>query len=179
MIADSGSRREFESGAVRDVDEGKGRCDLLPLDVIGEMWHDPIMTHLNTFIRRGDLRELDVVIHACVDQMFNNTETALLEVAVHYAEGLAKYGERNWEKGIPGHCYVDSFIRHYLKCLRGDKDERHDRAALWNLLGLKWTLKHKPDMNDLPFAQGKTEPEKRSATFFGIPVDDLLGDFEI
>ena len=30
MITDSGERRQFESGAVRDVAEGKGRCDLLP-----------------------------------------------------------------------------------------------------------------------------------------------------
>lgn len=30
MIKDSGNRREFDSGAVRDIAEGKGRCDLLP-----------------------------------------------------------------------------------------------------------------------------------------------------
>ena len=30
-ILDSGNRREFETGAVRDVQEGKGRCDLPPL----------------------------------------------------------------------------------------------------------------------------------------------------
>ena len=30
-IKDSGERREFESGAVRDIVEGKGRCDLVPL----------------------------------------------------------------------------------------------------------------------------------------------------
>lgn len=29
-ILDSGERREFETGSVRDVVEGKGRCDLLP-----------------------------------------------------------------------------------------------------------------------------------------------------
>lgn len=29
-ILDSGNRTEFESGAVRDIQEGKGRCDLLP-----------------------------------------------------------------------------------------------------------------------------------------------------
>ena len=29
-ILDSGNRREFESGAVRDMAKGKGRCDLLP-----------------------------------------------------------------------------------------------------------------------------------------------------
>ena len=32
-ILDSGARVEFDSGAVRDIKEGKGRCDLLPLDV--------------------------------------------------------------------------------------------------------------------------------------------------
>lgn len=29
-IKDSGTRREFDTGAVRDMAEGKGRCDLLP-----------------------------------------------------------------------------------------------------------------------------------------------------
>lgn len=30
MIKDSGDRRDFGTGAVRDMAEGKGRCDLLP-----------------------------------------------------------------------------------------------------------------------------------------------------
>ena len=30
MLKDSGNRREFDTGAVRDMREGKGRCDLLP-----------------------------------------------------------------------------------------------------------------------------------------------------
>ena len=29
--------RTFESGAIRDSNEGKGRCDLLPLDVICDL----------------------------------------------------------------------------------------------------------------------------------------------
>lgn len=33
-LKDSGARREFDSGAVRDIAEGKGRCDLLPLTTI-------------------------------------------------------------------------------------------------------------------------------------------------
>ena len=33
-IKDSGERREFKTGAVRDIGEGKGRCDLLPLDIL-------------------------------------------------------------------------------------------------------------------------------------------------
>ena len=31
MIKDSGNRTEFATGAVRDIQVGKGRCDLLPL----------------------------------------------------------------------------------------------------------------------------------------------------
>ena len=33
-ILDSGDRTQFESGAVRDMREGKGRCDLMPLEVV-------------------------------------------------------------------------------------------------------------------------------------------------
>lgn len=36
-ILDSGTRRQFESGAVRDVAEGKGRMDLLPWAAIIEV----------------------------------------------------------------------------------------------------------------------------------------------
>lgn len=34
MIKDSGDRTQFESGAVRDMHEGKGRNDLLPWNAI-------------------------------------------------------------------------------------------------------------------------------------------------
>ena len=34
MIQDSGERTEFASGAVRDMQTGKGRCDLLPMCVL-------------------------------------------------------------------------------------------------------------------------------------------------
>ena len=67
-IKDSGKRREFETGAVRDIQEGKGRCDLMP----------------------------------------------------------------------------------HLKCLRGDNDEPHNLAFIWNLMCCAWTVIHKPEMNDLP-----------------------------
>jgi hypothetical protein len=37
MIKDSGNRTEFETGAVRDMHEGKGRMDLLPWAAIIEV----------------------------------------------------------------------------------------------------------------------------------------------
>ena len=40
MLKDSGKRRSFETGAVRDMSEGKGRFDLAPLDVVSEIIAD-------------------------------------------------------------------------------------------------------------------------------------------
>lgn len=37
MIKDSGQRRSFDTGAVRDIQEGKGRMDLLPWAAIMEV----------------------------------------------------------------------------------------------------------------------------------------------
>jgi hypothetical protein len=37
LIKDSGNRREFDTGAVRDMAEGKGRMDLLPWSAIIEV----------------------------------------------------------------------------------------------------------------------------------------------
>lgn len=157
-ILDSGSRREFASGAVRDVQEGKGRCDLLPLDVVARliMGHnepvDPILMSINSFVYTGDSDELmSAIHHFCIEHLGCNIYTALLEVAKHYEQGALKYQPRNWEKGIDLHCYIDSGVRHYLKFRRGDTDEPHDRAFIWNMLGAVWTYKHKPECIDLPF----------------------------
>ena len=75
--------------------------------------------------------------------MRSSLEEILLELSIHYEQGAEKDGENNWQKGLPEWCYLDSAIRHYLKWKRGDKDERHDRAVLWNLSCLMWTIKHK------------------------------------
>ena len=156
-ILDSGNRRKFDSGAVRDIQEGKGRCDLLPLDVVGAClfgseWiaddYAPakVCIHINKFKQTG---EIDNLINALKDsKIFNCAETMLLEVSIHFEEGAKKYGENNWQKGIPVHCYIDSAVRHYIKFLRGDKDEPHDRAFCWNIMCAIWTRKHKPELND-------------------------------
>ena len=151
-ILDSGERREFDSGAVRDIQEGKGRCDLLPLDIIYIVTGDVCFNYLDKFIKTGEYSYLIKTFNHYIEHHLNGYYTALLEVSIHYEEGCKKYGKRNWEKGIPLHCFIDSGVRHYIKFLRGDKDERHDRAFLWNMLGALWTLRNKPELNDLPFA---------------------------
>lgn len=160
-IKDSGNRREFSSGAVRDVADGKGRCDLLPLDIVADAldyysgnWdkvrgsHDPLVAVYH-FMKSKDVKNL---YHAMIGFSIHNAidfPDMILEVSKHFEDGARKYGERNWERGIPCHCYLDSGIRHYLKWFGDYDDERHDRAFCWNLLCLAWTLKHRPEFNDL------------------------------
>ena len=156
-LQDSGERRKFDSGAVRDISEGKGRCDLLPLNVIADMMNDEILCRINQYICSGNKTSLVCVIKAFSENRYGSLSTAMLEVSKHYEDGCTKYGERNWEWGIPLHCYIDSGVRHYLKYLRGDADEPHDRAFLWNLLGALWTQDNKPELIDLPFSERNSD----------------------
>lgn len=150
MIQDSGERKEFSTGAVRDIREGKGRCDLLPLGVIAELMDDPYLRAINGFLETGAKDRLYEALRYASEKIFPDRSTFVIEVSIHFEEGANKYGERNWQKGIPLHCYIDSAIRHYLKYKRGDNDERHDRATCWNILCGIWTLENKPELNDIP-----------------------------
>lgn len=149
-ILDSGNRRKFESGAVRDICEGKGRCDLLPLNVLGRM-DDPVLTQIDIFQSCGLVSYLYAALEMTYGdtlKIFPDKYTMLLEVSKHFEEGAKKYGDNNWRKGIPVHCYIDSAVRHYLKYRRGDKDEPHDRAFCWNLMCGIWTCLNKPELNE-------------------------------
>lgn len=120
-IKDSGQRTQFydKNGcemAVRDMHDGKGRFDLLPM---------------------------------CV----------LMRLAKHYENGCLKYGDRNWEKGIPCHSFADSAMRHLVKYMDGWKDEDHLVAAIWNLCGLAWTEEKRPELMDIP-ARMETSDEQ-------------------
>jgi len=163
-ILDSGVRRQFETGAVRDSADGRGRCDLLPLDIIGEYFalndineknenYENILCNINNFIRNGDELEIYKAIDLFIALNNWSPSKAFMEVSKHYEEGAKKYAERNWEKGIPIHCYVDSGVRHFLKWIDKWDDEPHDRAFLWNMLGLLWTVRNKPELNDLPYVE--------------------------
>jgi hypothetical protein len=105
-IKDSGSRREFSTGAVRDRGEAKGRWDLLPFHTIQR-------------------------------------------VSVHYERGCEKYGDRNWEKGLPVGEYLNSCLRHLMKWWLGHKDEDHLVAFVWNALCLMETAE-RVEMGVLP-----------------------------
>lgn len=142
MIKDSGCRRSFETGAVRDIQEGKGRPSLMPLEVVYMLFGgDNIVFCLGYFKDTGSTAHLYNALRNFSEQAYNGSyETMLLEVSKHFEEGARKYGENNWQKGIPADCYMDSAIRHYLKYRRGDQDENHARAFVWNVMCCIWEV---------------------------------------
>lgn len=138
--------RTFESGAVRDSIEGKGRCDLLPLDVICELYDCVSLDSLGyiyEFQETGDYKHLIRLLESEMGCVYDD----LLKISLRFEEGSYKYGDENWKKGIPTSVYIDSGIRHYFKHRRGDTDESHRIAFLWNIMCCIWTCKHKPEMN--------------------------------
>lgn len=166
-IRDSGSRTEFSTGAVRDMGgKEKGRCDLLPLGVVASLLNDGVLHGLATFKQSGDTLWLESALKTFAEARGWDLHTMILEVSKHFAEGAEKYSEDNWMKGIPLKSYLNSSVRHYLKWLRGDNDEYHDRAFCWNVICGCWTCKHRPELNDYA-------PRK-----LGFDPDDFMGEYE-
>lgn len=99
--------------------------------------------------------------------------SAIIRVSKHMEKGSEDHGERNWEKGLPMHCFLDSAFRHMAKYMDGKMDEDHLCAAAWNLLCAMWTEEHKPEMQDIP-----TRPDfdraVRSLTY--EDVHDIIDD---
>lgn len=152
IIKDSGDRTEFATGAVRDMREGKGRCDLMPLEVVAAIMDDSILDYIAAFQKTGNTNNLVRIFQMCLTgegNMFPDGATMLLEVAKHFEEGAKKYGENNWQKGIPVNCYIDSAVRHYIEWQRGDKDEPHDRAFVWNLMCCIWEVDFHKEETDV------------------------------
>jgi hypothetical protein len=76
---------------------------------------------------------------------------SLERVAWVYARGAEKYGDRNWEKGMPYSRYLASAERHLMAFKQGLVDEDHLAQAAWNLLAILHHQEVGPDgLNDLP-----------------------------
>lgn len=139
MILDSGNRREYATGAVRDRQTGKGRFDLVPIDVVAQFYHgDQVLQNIALYIHDDDTQHLYAALAVFAPLAFGNRDTMMLEVAKHFEEGAAKYGENNWQKGLPVSDYLDSAMRHYFKWRRHDRDENHHSAFVWNIMCGIW-----------------------------------------
>jgi hypothetical protein len=75
------------------------------------------------------------------------TPIGLRRLAQTYAEGAAKYGEHNWEQGMPVHDLLNHALRHLYLYLSGDRKEDHLGHAAWNVLGAIHSEEQWPELN--------------------------------
>ena len=59
---------------------------------------------------------------------------AIIDIAKHFEKGVAIYGARNWEKGIPLSEQLNSLERHLQQEKMGLTDEPHARALAWRAI---------------------------------------------
>lgn len=165
-IKDSGNRTEFATGAVRDIQQGKGRFDLMPLKAMGKLlWlHErsdeksavttsDIVMDIYQFEQLGNFNYLMMAVNSYAKMTNKDIFALMLDVARHFENGALKYGEHNWQKGIPISRYIDSAVRHLMKDLAGETDEDHAAAFVWNCMCAAWTMEHLPEMDDYTLAR--------------------------
>ena len=165
-ILDSGNRAEFETGAVRDIQQGKGRFDLMPLDIMKDLlWTyehgnyevsgmaSDVIAYINNAKIDSSSSRLSQAVCCYAIATRKDIFALMLDVARHFENGALKYGERNWQKGIPISRYIDSALRHLMKDLAGETDEDHAAAFVWNCMCAAWTMEHLPEMDDYTLAR--------------------------
>ena len=160
------SCRKFDTGAVRDIGEHKGRCDLMPLDICADLLFirqpENSSSDINLNVQRF-IKSLNKYVHFgyhkkdILDTILSFYECtaispfdAFLRVSKRFELGNEKYGKDNWKKGIPIHSYLDSALRHFMEIFIPDSpEEDHAGACLWNLICMYWTAEMLPDMIDI------------------------------
>lgn len=179
-LHDSGERTEFETGAVRDAQAGKGRMDLLPARALEAILDAPLpisalpsidtaLGEIYNFMKVGiqdyNLEYICILLLGASEHgngiQLNHciSPLGLIEVSKVFETGAIKYEPRNWEKGIILSRYLDSGLRHIYKYLAGFVDEPHLAMAGWNFLCMLDTILRIRDLdlpsnlNDLPFLE--------------------------
>lgn len=70
----------------------------------------------------------------------------LTRLAELYQRGAVKYDENNWRKA-QSETEIKRFIasawRHFIQWIRGDQDEDHAIAVIWNIIAYEWHTQHK------------------------------------
>lgn len=107
-LKDSGKRQDFPTGSKRDLQDGKGRFDLVMLG-----W-PRALTLLAKHMEKGYKKYGTDPLTGVPEPAWRN----------------------NWTRGQPLSRYLDSATRHLTKFCANETDEDHLTAAIWNLLSL-------------------------------------------
>jgi hypothetical protein len=82
----------------------------------------------------------------------------LAAVARACREGADRYGDFNWEKGMPVNDLLNHAIRHIYLFLGGDRSEEHLGHAAWGLLAAIHSEEVWPELNDGTLRHGFYQP---------------------
>lgn len=91
---------------------------------------------------------------------------ALERLAKVYKEGADKYGDFNWEKGMPVSDLLNHAIRHMYAYLSGDRTEDHLGHSAWNAMAAIHSAEKWPKLND----NLRPEYTLQKHTFGPIPI---------
>jgi len=186
VIKDSGERRAFGTGAVRDMSEGKGRNDLLHPGVLLRVFDwfysdSTIIPRCREMLPRtlrlkeallkwyaGDTEYDYLALCFCtmcsrIGDKYNDEKffiVALQRLSKHYENGAKKYGDHNWSLGIPSTSFYDSAMRHLDKSILGMTDEDHESAFLFNLIGLMYNEMYRKDLEVKIYETGRNSQTK-------------------
>jgi hypothetical protein len=81
----------------------------------------------------------------------------LRRLSLIYAEGAEKWGERNWEKGMPNSETLNHAARHLFKYLSGDRSVDHLAKVAWGMFTAMHMEKTHPELVNTPLCVDKTE----------------------
>lgn len=110
------------------------------------------------------------------------TPIGMRRLAERYALGSKKYGDYNWEKGMPISELLNHAIAHINKYLLGDRSDDHLAGAAWGLMSALHSEEMWPHLNtnlrkengvppnpelkvDIKLDPAKITPEQFRATF--------------
>ena len=131
------NRETFASGAVRNkVDY---RYDLMSPMVADLLLADSL--HMTTprqelalYLLGKNEHSPAVISEYLADVVGTNRPTLAHLYAQALHEGASKYGERNWEKGLPKSNLINHALHHLFKLVEGDTSENHASHLVWNVM---------------------------------------------
>lgn len=158
-----------DNGAKREIKKGKGRMDLIPLDVlkrIKEKYNnivnrfgvdEPILInkrdiedtlieqdYLKTIIYITCFQYAKYIPEGNISEFYSVLPLMLIDLSKQFEKGAEVYGERNCQMGLPNKSFIDSGLRHTYQWIAGQTDECHHISAIWNLWMYDWNTHNEP-----------------------------------
>ncbi len=148
----------FESGATREAlplrydlcspmaiecliaDQIPDHAEALLLFLIETVGNEELLATLTDFVQqellaRDNFTKSEEITFQALRTSFRMAIFYILEAyarAMH--EGAEKYGERNWESGMPEDNLRNHAINHLVKMMAGDTSEAHLDHLIWNVM---------------------------------------------